>query len=140
MTEEMKESAQAETVKAEKVGKKRWPVVVGVIVAVLVVAGIGGFAWHNTPSFCGTVCHSSMSEHVDNYYGTDSTNGAGLAHWHAVNEGTTCLDCHKADINTQVAELGSQISGDTDSAVLFDGCNCRPLLFTNPLFRGLFHF
>lgn len=26
------------------------------------------------------------------------------------------------------------------SAVLFDGCNCRPLLFTNPLFRGLFHF
>lgn len=80
MTEEMKEFAQAETVKAEKVGKKRWPVVVGVIVAVLVVAGIGGFAWHNTPSFCGTVCHSSMSEHVDNYYGTDSTNGAGLAH------------------------------------------------------------
>ena len=53
MTEEMKESAQAETGKAEKVGKKRWLVVVSVIVAVLVVAGIGGFAWHNTPSFCG---------------------------------------------------------------------------------------
>lgn len=26
------------------------------------------------------------------------------------------------------------------SAVLFDGCNYRPLLFSNPLFRGLFHF
>ncbi len=26
------------------------------------------------------------------------------------------------------------------SAVLFDGCNYRSLLFTNPLFRGLFHF
>lgn len=25
-------------------------------------------------------------------------------------------------------------------AVLFDGCNYRPLLFSNPLFRGLFHF
>lgn len=24
--------------------------------------------------------------------------------------------------------------------VLFDGCNYRSLLFTNPLFRGLFHF
>ena len=120
MTEEMKESAQAETVRAEKVGKKRWPVVVGVIVAVLVVAGIGGFAWHNTPSFCGTVCHSSMSEHVDNYYGADDTNGAGLAHWHGVNAGTTCLDCHKADINTQVAELGSQLSGDTDNLGLAD--------------------
>ena len=31
------------------------------------------------------------------------------------------------------AEIGN-------SAVLFDGCNYRSLLFTNPLFRGLFHF
>ena len=28
----------------------------------------------------------------------------------------------------------------TYGAVLFDGCNYRPLLFSNPLFRGLFHF
>lgn len=27
-----------------------------------------------------------------------------------------------------------------EGAVLFDGCNYRPLLFSNPLFRGLFHF
>lgn len=27
-----------------------------------------------------------------------------------------------------------------DKILLFDGCNYRPLLFTNPLFRGLFHF
>ena len=26
------------------------------------------------------------------------------------------------------------------SSMLFDGCNYRSLLFTNPLFRGLFHF
>ena len=26
------------------------------------------------------------------------------------------------------------------SFLLFDGCNYRSLLFTNPLFRGLFHF
>lgn len=26
------------------------------------------------------------------------------------------------------------------SFLLFDGCNYRPLLFSNPLFRGLFHF
>ena len=24
--------------------------------------------------------------------------------------------------------------------LLFDGCNYRSLLFSNPLFRGLFHF
>ncbi len=29
---------------------------------------------------------------------------------------------------------------DRKRAVLFDGCNYRSLLFTNPLFRGLFHF
>ena len=28
----------------------------------------------------------------------------------------------------------------SDKILLFDGCNYRPLLFTNPLFRGLFHF
>ena len=27
-----------------------------------------------------------------------------------------------------------------NSFLLFDGCNYRSLLFTNPLFRGLFHF
>lgn len=26
------------------------------------------------------------------------------------------------------------------SLLLFDGCNYRSLLFSNPLFRGLFHF
>lgn len=29
---------------------------------------------------------------------------------------------------------------DDDCFLLFDGCNYRSLLFTNPLFRGLFHF
>lgn len=27
-----------------------------------------------------------------------------------------------------------------DRLLLFDGCNYRSLLFSNPLFRGLFHF
>lgn len=35
----------------------------------------------------------------------------------------------------------SLVLRDIDArAVLFDGCNYRPLLFSNPLFRGLFHF
>lgn len=120
MTEEKKETSQAGSAAAPKVAKKRWPIVVTVVVVVLVVAGIGGFAWHNTPGFCGTVCHNSMSEHVDNYYGNDESNGAGLANWHGTNEGTTCLDCHKADLATQVSELGSQLSGDIDNLGLSD--------------------
>ncbi|MEG0621206.1 MAG: salivary glue protein Sgs-3, partial [Raoultibacter sp.] len=42
---------------AKKKGKK-WPIVVGVVVAVLVVAGIGGFIWHEQPSFCSAICHT----------------------------------------------------------------------------------
>lgn len=38
-----------------------------------------------------------------------------------------------------IAGLGNP-QGKTRRAVLFDGCNYRSLLFTNPLFRGLFHF
>lgn len=35
--------------------------IVGIVVVVLVIAGIGAFAWHNTPGFCGTVCHDTMN-------------------------------------------------------------------------------
>lgn len=38
-----------------------------------------------------------------------------------------------------IAGLGNP-QGKKRRAVLFDGCNYRSLLFTNPLFRGLFHF
>lgn len=40
-------------------------------------------------------------------------------------------------------ELGcdpGSLSDWAKSFLLFDGCNYRSLLFTNPLFRGLFHF
>ena len=96
-------------------GKKRWPIVVGVVAAVLIVACCGGWVWHNTPSFCGTVCHDSMGNHLANYEGTDESNGAGLAAWHGQHEGTTCLDCHTAELDVQVAELQSQLAGDTDN-------------------------
>lgn len=31
-------------------------------------------------------------------------------------------------------------NGGDFELLLFDGCNYRSLLFSNPLFRGLFHF
>ncbi|MEI2998035.1 MAG: hypothetical protein V8T51_02025 [Senegalimassilia faecalis] len=92
----------------------------GVVAGVLIVACCGGWAWHNTPSFCGTVCHDSMGNHLANYEGTDESNGAGLAAWHGQHEGTTCLDCHTAELDVQVAELQSQLAGDTDNLGLGD--------------------
>jgi hypothetical protein len=88
----------------------RAKITVGIIVAVLVVACAGGWAWHNTPSFCGTLCHNTMSEHLENFNGTDESGGAGLASVHAkANLG--CLDCHVADLESQITELQAQITG-----------------------------
>ena len=38
-------------------------VVVAVVAAILVVAGVGMWVWHEQPSFCGAICHTPM----DNY-------------------------------------------------------------------------
>lgn len=49
-----------------------------------------------------------------------------------------CLSCHdRTTINAANEDFGG-IEGF--KLLLFDGCNYRPLLFSNPLFRGLFHF
>ena len=88
------------------------------IVLVFVAAiGIGGYVWHNTPGFCGTMCHSTMGEHLDNFKGNDASGGAGLASVHAA-ENLGCLDCHEAELAVQFAELRSQLSGDHDDIAL----------------------
>ena len=88
--------------------KKRWPVAVGVVAAVVIVAGAGFFVWHEQPSFCNSVCHTPMDHTVGTYYSNDETLGVTE---HA-QEGTTCLQCHTADIVTQVTELTAWVSGD----------------------------
>ena len=40
--------------------RKKRGIVVGVIVAVIVVAGAGFWVWHEQPSFCNAICHSPM--------------------------------------------------------------------------------
>ena len=105
----------AEEKAPKAVSKKK--MTLGIVLAVIVVAAIGLFAWHNTPGFCGTVCHSTMNEHLQNFEGTDASKGAGLAHVHAqANLG--CLDCHEADLSTQTSEVHHQITGTYDPAEL----------------------
>ena len=90
------------------VSKKRMTSII--VIAIVLVAAVGMWAWHNTPSFCGTLCHSTMNEHLQNYEGTDASQGAGQAHVHA-QAGVTCLDCHTADLGTQASEAMHQITG-----------------------------
>ena len=96
--------------------------IVGIVVVVLVIAGIGAFAWHNTPGFCGTVCHDTM-----NYYSTSYANDPttlAYQHGHITGKGAdtlrdgvadknnACLDCHPASTGEQIKEVGMTIDGD----------------------------
>ena len=112
--------------------KRRKGVIAGaVVLAVVLIAGIGMWIWHEQPSFCGTVCHDTMGSYLEGYESGDF-----LAHNHA-QAGVACLNCHEAELNTQVAELQVQMSGDyrlplakmetTDEFCLRDGCHIRAL-------------
>lgn len=97
--------------KAQKKCFGKPAITIAVIVVVLVVAGAGAWVWHEQPSFCGTVCHDTMQEHVDNFYGTDESGGAGQAYVH-MQAGENCLSCHNPNIQTQIEEVQSQLTGD----------------------------
>lgn len=83
-----------------KRSKRGW-IVAGVIVAVIAVAGIGMWVWHEQPSFCNAICHSPMDAYVETY---DSGDPGMVAAVHA-QQGETCLSCHEAELTTQVSEL-----------------------------------
>ena len=83
-------------------GKRRWPIVVGVVAVVLVCAGIGFNAWHNQPSFCNAICHTPMDYYVDATM--RARNGARQLGRRARGRGVTCLQCHEATLEAQVNE------------------------------------
>ena len=72
---------------------RRWPIVVGVIAAVVVAAGAGFWVWHEQPSFCNAVCHDPMDVYVDGYF-NDATLMAN-AHERA---DVTCLEVPRGEV------------------------------------------
>lgn len=89
--------------------RKRWPIVVSIVAVITVVAGIGGWVWHEQPSFCGAVCHDTMSPYVESW--DNSTGKNFLASNHA-DADVACLDCHEPEISEQVGEAVKQVTGD----------------------------
>ena len=84
--------------------------IVAVVVVVLVAIGAGMMVWHESPTFCSTMCHVE-AEYVDNYmqeqdapgydkYGHKVTNtNAMMAVLHRDNKATAnpeilCVECH----------------------------------------------
>lgn len=96
--------------------KKKWPIVVGVVVAVLVVAGAGFWVWHEQPSFCNAICHTPMDAYLPTYeaepgqaatdvWGNEVANASGMmAAMHRAQNGTTCLGCHVPTLSEQIGE------------------------------------
>ena len=101
---------------------KKWPIVVGTVALVFVVAGMGFWVWHEQPSFCAAICHTPMDPYVETY---DQPLGeAGVDKWgnevadtfsmlavaHKAS-GKTCLDCHVPTLGEQMAEGASWVTG-----------------------------
>ncbi len=93
--------------------RKRLYVTLGIVAVILVIAVVGGLAWHETPGFCNAICHSPMDSYVKGYQSTDETL---LITKHS--EGSaklSCLDCHEPTMDQQLKEATSWVSGDFSS-------------------------
>lgn len=120
----------AKDAKQAKQGKKKWPIVVGVVAVVLVAAGAGFFVWHEQPSFCNAICHTPMDAYVQTYvdgthdkYGNELTEDADkmsmMAFAHAnptEGESTNCLGCHVPTLGEQITEGMNWVSGNYEVA------------------------
>lgn len=126
MSEETKGSTTAATQQAAAEPankKKKWPIVVGIIVVVIAVAGIGFWNWHNQPSFCNAVCHTSMDAYVATYdqeanttgvdkYGNEVSNTNAMLVVSHKEQGVNCLGCHVPTLSQQLTEVAETITGD----------------------------
>ena len=93
--------------KLSKLARRKWPIAVGVVAAVLVAAGAGFWVWHEQPSFCNAVCHEPMDAYVEGYCNDASQ----MAYTHQM-AGTTCLQCHEPKIDEQIGEALVWVRGD----------------------------
>lgn len=128
-TEVASDEQDAKDAKQPKQGKKKWPIVVGVVAVVLVAAGAGFFVWHEQPSFCNAICHTPMDAYVETYidgshdkYGNELTEEsdkmAMLAYYHGHNDGetTNCLGCHVPTLGEQITEGLHWVTGSYEVA------------------------
>ena len=121
------EEAAANTPAPKKKGKKKFAII-GIVVVVLVAVGSGMMVWHESPSFCSTMCHIEGS-YVDNYMqeqgasGVDkyghavSNTNAMMAVMHRKTKATAkpeivCVDCHVPNMSELAHDGANFVSGN----------------------------
>ena len=133
MTEKEQAAATAQEPAAKKPRKRL--VALGVVVAIVAVAGAGLWVWHEQPSFCGAICHMPMNQYVETYdaepgqpardkWGNEvSDAGAMTAAYHRSETGATCLSCHTPVLSEQISEGVNWVSGNYEVVMneTFDG-------------------
>lgn len=120
MTEENKaaenvSAGEAAGALSAKRNKRKLAGIIGVVAAVVVVAGAGFMVWHDQPSFCNAICHTPMDGYLATYEATPGESATDkwgnevadassmLAPVHA-QEGITCVQCHVPQMSEQLTE------------------------------------
>ena len=102
---------------------RRTAVVAAVVAAILVVAGVGMWVWHEQPSSCGAICHTPMDNYLTTYesdLNSPATDKWGnevadphtmLAAYHG-KLGNDCMDCHVPTLSEQIGEGAAWVAGN----------------------------
>ena len=119
---DMSEEIKDQQAPAPKKSKKKLGIIAGVVAAVIVVAGAGFWVWHETPGFCGAICHTPMDPYLATYeeepaegamdkYGNTVDGSTMLAAVHRVDGEATCLSCHEPTLSQQIGEGIAWVTG-----------------------------
>ncbi len=117
--------------------RRKRGIAIGVICAIVVVAGAGFWVWHEQPSFCNAICHSPMDPALETYEGNSGESGVDkwgnpvedmgtlMVVQHKEAADTVCLDCHVPTIDQQIGEGVHWVSGTYDYPL--DECSLTDL-------------
>ena len=133
MSEERNDSAPK-----QKLPKNKKLTIVGVVVVVIVVAGMGFWTWHNSPSFCSAFCHTPMDSYVETYnqqadapgtdkWGNEVSNSSAMLVVSHKEAGQNCLSCHEPIISQQIGEVQATLTATTITRLKRRTwkCSCR---------------
>lgn len=109
------------TTKPRRVRKKS--VIAATCIAIVAIVGIAFWHWHETPGFCGTMCHNSMSAYSETF--VQELGKPGVDKWgNAVSNvsamlgpvhnqvGKSCLSCHIPTLPQQLGEVRETLTGE----------------------------